>query len=141
MLGANVHAGVREAALAVGGYADLLRRTGVASEGDDVYEGRFIVFFGQGGLLDAVAGEVLLGGGAQGKAAGKAQPFGDDCALQEHVGAVLRHFAGYYLVRKRVYLLIVTAFVGEPGNLGENVTADVVNNAVNTSHFRASLSE
>ena len=53
-LGADVHAGVRKAALAVGGDADLLGRAGVAGEGYDVYEGRLIVLFRLGRLFDTV---------------------------------------------------------------------------------------
>jgi len=130
---------VGEAALAVRGYTDLLRRAGVAGEGDDVDEGRLVVLFGQGGLLYAVAGEVLLRGGAQGQSAGEAQALGDNGALKEDVVAVLGDFTGDDLIRQGVDLLVVPALVGEAGDLGKYVASDIVNYAVYASHGMASL--
>ena len=137
-LGANVHAGVAQAALAVGRDADLLRRAGVAGEGDDVDEGRLVVFFGLCGLLDAVGGEAHLGGGAQGQAAGEAEALGDDGALKEDVVAVLGVLAGDDFVGQGVDAREVAALVGEAGDLCENLSSKVVNYAVYTSHDSAS---
>ena len=137
-LGANVHAGVGEAALAVGRDADLLRRAGVAGEGDNVDEGRLVVFFGLCGLLDAVGGEAHLGGGAQGQAAGEAEALGDDGALKEDVVAVLGVLAGDDFVGQGVDAREVAALVGEAGDLCENLSSKVVNYAVYTSHDSAS---
>lgn len=70
---------------------------------------------------------------------GRPQALGDDGALQEHVVAVLGDLAGDYLVRQGVDLLIVSSLVGESGDLGEHVAADVVDDAVYASHIASSL--
>ena len=134
VLGTDVHAGVRQAALAVGGDADLLRRAGVAGEGDDIYERGLIVLLGQGGFFYAVAGQVLLRGGAQRQSAGETQPFGDYGALQKDVVAVLRDFSWYDFIRQSIYFLVVAALIGEPCDFCENVPAKIIDYAVYTSH-------
>ena len=97
-LGADVHAGVGEAALAVGGNADLLGRASVAGKGDDVYEGRLIVLFRLGRLFDTVGSEAHFRRGAQGQTAGEAEPLRHDGALEEDVMPVLSDLAGDDLI-------------------------------------------
>ena len=134
VLGAHVHAGAGDAALAVGGDADLLLRAGVAGKRNDVDQGRLIVFFRDAGLLDALAGGAKLGCRAQRQTAGQTQTLHHHRALAEHVVAVLGRLARYDFIGDLVDPGIVPALVGQAGHLGEYVPAEIVNSAVYTSH-------
>ena len=138
-LGADRLTGVGEAALAVGGDPDLLGRAGVAGKLDDVDQGRLIVFFRDVGLLNAVAGRAVLLGRTQGQAAGKPKPLGDDGSLQENIAPVFGYLAGDDLIGYFINAGVVSPFIGQTGDFFKNAFADIVDYAVDTSHFNPSV--
>ena len=135
VLGADVHAGVGDAALAAVRDADLLGRAGVAGEGDDIDQGFFkVLVVGIHHFLDVGADRGLGTGGLQVHAQGQTHPLFHDGTLQEHVVTVVGHLTPDHLVGDHVHTAHVPALVGQAGNLGKYVAANIVYRAVNSSH-------
>ena len=136
VLGAHVHAGVGQAALAAVGDADLLGRAGIAGKGDDVDQGLFkILVIGRGRLLDVGADRSLLAGGLQAHAQSQPHPLLNDGPLQKYVVAVPRHLAGHDGIGDHVHPVQVSALIGQTGHLGKDIAADLVHSTVYASHY------
>ena len=71
-----------------------------------------------------------------GEAAGKTQALGYDGALKEDVTSVLCNFTGNDFIGNFIYSLQVAALVGKACNFLKHSVSQVVNNAMNTSHFQ-----
>ena len=134
VLGADVHAGVGNTALAVVGDAELLGGASVAGEGDNVHQGVLIVLFRLLGRAQVLADRNGFPGIADVQAQGQPDPFLDDGPLQEDVVAVLGHVALNHLQRNLVQQTGVPALQGQLGHLFEYGAADIVYRAVYTSH-------
>ena len=134
VLGADVHAGVGDAALAAVRDADLLGRAGIAGEGNDIDQGLLEVLLVRGGLLDLGADRGLLTGGLQAHAQGQTDPLLHDGPLQKHVVAMLCHLAGNDLVGDHIHPVQIAALIGKTGYLGKDIPADIIHRAVYTSH-------
>ena len=92
--GADLPAGLGQAALAVLGDAVLVCRAGVAGVADDIDEGRLIVLLGDGALAEALAEQGPLVHRPQGQAHGHPDPLPGDGPLQEDGFPVLGLLAG-----------------------------------------------
>ena len=134
VLGADVHAGVGNAALAAVGDADLLGRAGVAGIGDDIDQGLVEIFLIRGGILDIGADGGRGAVGVQIHAQSQLEPGGNNGPLQEHVMAMVGNLSGNDLVGDHVHLLVIVALIGQSGHFCEYAAADIVYRAVYTSH-------
>ena len=134
ILGADVHAGVGNAALAAVGDADLLGRAGVAGIGDDIDQGLVEIFLIRGGILDIGADGGRGAVGVQIHAQSQLEPGGNNGPLQEHVMAMVGNLSGNDLVGDHVHLLVIVALIGQSGHFCEYAAADIVYRAVYTSH-------
>ena len=134
VLGADVHAGVGDAALAAVRDTDLLGRAGIAGKGDDIDQGLFKILLVRGGLLDLGADGRLLTGGLQAHAQGQPDPLLHDGPLQKHVVAMSCHLAGDDLIGDHIHPVQISALIGKTGYLRKDIPADVIHRAVYTSH-------
>ena len=134
ILGADVHAGVGNAALAAVGDADLLGRAGVAGIGDDIDQGLVEIFLIRSGILDIGADGGRGAVGVQIHAQSQLEPGGNNGPLQEHVMAMMGNLSGNDLVGDHVHLLIIIALIGQSGHFCEYAAANIVYRAVYTSH-------
>ena len=135
ILGAHIHAGMGQAALAAVRNPDLLGGAGIAGKGDDIDQGLLKIFVvGRGRLLDTGADGRLLASGLQAHAKGQPHPLLDNGPLQKHVVAVVGHLALDHLVGDLVHPLQVPALIGQAGHFGEDIAADLIHRAVYASH-------
>ena len=134
VFGADVHARVRNTALAAVRDADLLRRAGVAGVRDDVYQGILVVLLEFLGPLNVLADGRGVPGVAHIQAHGQADPLLHNGPLQKHVMTVFGHVALDHLEGDMVCLAGIAALKGQPGNLLEYGASNVVYRAVNSSH-------
>ena len=135
-LGADLAAGVREAALAHVGHAVDVVLAGVAGKLDDVDEGRLVVGLGLCRLGKAV--RELLGAidALQRQAQRKADALAHDGALEKHALAVGGNVTRDDLVGQLVELLrlVVAALVGDLRDLAKDVAPDFRQVGVHATH-------
>ena len=146
VLGADLGARMRQAALAAVGHDDLLFRAGVAGELDDIDERRLIVRFARA-VLDAVRDGRVGVGVARRKTHGQAQALANNGALEEDAVAVSGVLGrqdlvgqGFERLGKVLGLCLVGALEGHARDLGVNATANLVDACVNSSHAGGLLS-
>ena len=135
-LGADLAAGVREAALA--GVAHLVDvvLAGVAGELDDVDQRRLVVGLGNRGVDDAVGHALRLVDALQRQAHGQANALRHDGALEEDGLAVGRDLAGDDLVGQalEISLGVLPLLVGDAGDAREDLSANLGKVGVDTAH-------
>lgn len=103
---------------------DAIAGTGVAGVSDDVDQRRIIIFFGNGGLLNAVGDGDKVLDGPQRQADGQPKPLADDGALQKNTVPIACLVAGNDAVGELDDTGVVAALVGEAGDLLEHAPAD-----------------
>ena len=139
-LGADLAAGVGEAALAAVGHAVGVVRARVARELDDVDERRLVVGLGHGGLREALGEALAVVDALQRQAHGEADALLDDGALEEDRLAVGGDVAGDDLVREVTelaaggLLVVLPHVVGDLCHAGEHVAADLGQVGVHATH-------
>ena len=125
LFGADLDAGVLDAALAAVCDLDDVIRAAVAREFDDVYQRRLVILLGNDGLLDAVGNIVVHAELAHRQTHCKAQPFADNCTLDKQIvpeRAYLVWVARTDLVRQLFKLLrVVSALVCHARDFRENL--------------------
>ena len=137
--GTDIHAGVRIAALAAVGDADVLGGAGIAGIGNDVDQRLFKILLVDGSLLNvgADAGRVIRA--LQTHAQSQTQTGADDGTLQKNIVAVVTHFAVAKLVGDHVHPLVIAALIGKGSHFLEYAAANIVHNAVYASHICSSV--
>ena len=131
---ANLHAGMRQTALAHIRNMKGFFRTFIAGKFDDVYQRRIIVFIGNGAFHNALGNGGVLIDRAQGQADGKAQAFADDGALQKDALAMHGHFARHDFIRQLLNAAVIAALIGKAGNFGKNFAANIRHGRIDSSH-------
>ena len=135
VLGADLHAGVSQAALAHIGDPNLLGRAGVTGKVDDVDQGGLIVLLGNGALLDVSAGGSVLVNLTQRQADGQTETLADNGALQEDILTVAGYLAGNDFIGQMLDRLgVIAALKGQAGNFGKDLTPDIVDKGVDSPH-------
>ena len=139
-LGADLAAGVRQAALAGVGHAVDVVVARVAGKLDDVDQGRLVVGLGDGGVGEAVGEALALVHALERQAHGQADALLHDRALQEDRLAVGGNVAGDDLVREVAdlatggLLVVLGHVVGDLGHVGEHVATDLGQVGVDAAH-------
>ena len=136
--GADVHAGVGNAALAAVRNTDLLGGAGIAGVGNDVDQRLIEILLIRGSLLNLGADGGGRAVGVQIHAQSQLDPCGDNGALQKYIVTVVSHLTGNQLIGDHIHLIVVLPAVGQTGYLREYVVADIVYRAVYTSHIFSS---
>ena len=131
---ADHRAGVGQAVAAqVGdGVAGLL--AGVAGEGNDVDERRFIKHVGDGAVVHSLRNRRVLVHRTQRQSDCQAQPLTDDGALLKDAVAVVGDLSGNDGVRQLLDPGIVPVLIGQTGNLGKDLSSDFGDRRCDPSH-------
>ena len=134
ILGADLLAGGGQTVLAAFRDPVLVGGAGVAGVGDDIDQRRLIVLLGTGSGVHALGHQMTGLDGTDGKTHGKSYTLTGDGPLQEHALPVQGLVAGDDSVGQVLGVGIVTAGIGHPGHLGEDIFADIGNQGRNSSH-------
>ncbi|SCI72066.1 Uncharacterised protein [uncultured Flavonifractor sp.] len=136
ILGADLHTGMGQAALAALGHQHLLLLAAVAGELDHIDERRSVVGLILVRRLDVVRQGGVLGGAAVGQAHGQPQALAHDGALQEHVVAEVAHLARNDLIRERLDPLVYRplGMVRHPGHFPEDPMPNLLDTGLYASH-------
>ena len=137
VLGADLLAGVGQAALAALGHQHPLLRAAVAGKLNDVDERRGVVGLRPVGRLDILRERGVLRRAPAGQAHGQPQPLAHDGPLQKHVVAEVAHLARDDLVRQALNALVHRPLrvVSHAGHLPEHPVADLLDTGFDTSHL------
>ena len=135
VLGAHLHTGVGQAALAHIGHPDLLGGAGVTGVGDDIDQRGLVVFLRDHAVLQLCIRGRILTQVPQGQADGQTDALGHYGALHQNVLAVLGHLARDDFVGQTADGLgIVAALKGHSGHLCKHLPPNVVDECVDTPH-------
>src|SRR5699024_3608086 len=136
VLGAHLHAGVSQTALAAVGDVHPLLRAAVTGKLDDVDQQGSVVGLVLGSGLDVVGQGGVLPSAAAGQTHGQTQALADDGALQKYVVAVVAHLTGNDLVGQLLNALLhrPLGVISHAGHLAENAVANLLNTGFYTSH-------
>ena len=144
LLGADLHAGVCQTALAQVGDLDQLFGAAVAGELDDVHQRGIVILIGNGSIFQTGNDAVVLVHAAGGQAHGQADALLNDGALQEDVLAQLALLTGDDGVRDLAHqvvgLFALDVGISHPGHLGEHLAADLDDRRVDSSKAHSKLS-
>ena len=143
VLGADLLAGMCQAALAHGRNLNDLFRAAVAGELDYVNQRRLVIFISNDAVLQTLTGRHALVQRTQGKTHGQTNTLRNDRSLQEDAAAQRAFLAGNDLVRQFAHQVCVVGhfidFVRHTCNFGEHLATDIRNGGVNTSHCDCSF--
>ena len=106
----------------------------MAGVGDDVDERRLVILFGNGGVVHALGQKCARLHGLQGQAHRQPHALARDGALEKDRFPVQRARAGDDPVWDILHLAAV-AGIGHPGNLGEDLFADIGDERGNAAHI------
>ena len=126
VLGADLMAGLGQAALTVLRNAVLLGRAGVAGVVDDVDERRVVVLLRHGALRHAVGENRVLIHRAKGQPHGQPHPLPGDGPLQEDGLPVLGLLSGYDDIGQLLHP-VIGPIISQAGHLSEYFLSDIGN--------------